>query len=302
MAQRRYDAEKDNSSDDEENKYKVYYDMKAINIRHVTLFDTEARDYMLKINPDAFKGALSFNDYISRIYRIFEGVISDLLGHLPDHAYARFVILPDVENDTEEGSLQSGMSTSYQPVRYITAELVMALIENVAQSKRSFIMNNKMKIHVLSTIPPQGNGRKMDCIPIREKNCVFSVCSYTNNCLAEAIVFGIHLHEKPGRNTLQNLKKCRKQLTTKVQNIHRKAQVEVKGISYGLKHVEKFQKHLEGKYQIIVISSNHQNMPVYTGLPGENKIYLYHSDDHYDLITNVQKFYGKQCKQNLGLY
>lgn len=181
---------------DEDHRYELYYDVKKINMIHVPLFDTEARDYILQIAEGTFPEHISFNECIARLMRVFDGIVEDILGHLPDHAYARVVIMPLIRDDPDDGALHTPVSTSFQQVRLITPELLISKIEKIAQSKKSFILNNKMKIHVLWTIPPAGNGRKSDCIQIKNKRCVFSVCGFNNNCLAEAIVFGRHLHEK----------------------------------------------------------------------------------------------------------
>ena len=157
--------------------------MVQIRVNPVPAFQTEARDYTLQLSNDAFPRGISFNECIGRMYRIFEGVIDDLLGHLPDHAHARFILMPDRENDPDQGNLQQPVSASFQRVRLITPELIMAKIEKISQSKKSFVLNNKMRVHIIYTIPPAGNGRKSDCIQIKDKRSVFSVCGYTNNCL-----------------------------------------------------------------------------------------------------------------------
>ena len=78
-----------------------------------------------------------------------------------------------------------------------------------------------------------------------------------------------------------------------MSKLHDQANVPKTGITYTLKHVEQFQQVLLDKYQIIVISSSFFNKPVYTGSAARKKIYLYHHEDHYDLITNISKFYPK---------
>ena len=114
---------------------------------------------------------------------------------LPDNAYARVIIMPFTDNDDDPEALKQPVSTSFQRVRLITPELILTKIANIGQSKRSFLVGNKMRIHVVHTIPNQGNGRKTDCIQIRNKRSIFSVCGYTNHCLAECIVYGKELHE-----------------------------------------------------------------------------------------------------------
>lgn len=158
------------------------------------MFQTTGRDYQVVITPEAIPDGITYEECIVRLYRIFQGVLHDLLGDLPDDAHARVVIMPAQVDDDNPDALQTPVSTSYQRVRLITPELVVSLIENIGQSKQYWIMGNQMKIHVMHTIPIQGNGRKSDCIQLKERRSVISVCTYTNRCLGEAIATGIYIH------------------------------------------------------------------------------------------------------------
>jgi hypothetical protein len=79
-----------------------------------------------------------------------------------------------------------------------------------------------------------------------------------------------------------------------VHELHRTAGVPKDECrAYKLHDVATFQHNWVGQYQIIVISSSSLNLPVYTGTPGGKKLYIYHHEDHYNTITYVDKFYGK---------
>lgn len=149
----------------------------------------------MTIYQHAFREDMPFNEVIGILYRIFEGIVGDLLGHLPDDCHARIIILPTRDNDPNPDALHKPVSTSYQRVRLITPELIMAHIENIAQSKRLFILNRQFKINVIHTLHPAGNGRKNNCVQIMDKRCIFSVCGHKNHCLAESIVYGQELIE-----------------------------------------------------------------------------------------------------------
>ena len=81
-----------------------------------------------------------------------------------------------------------------------------------------------------------------------------------------------------------------------MKKLHTDASVPMTNTKYTLKHVEQFQNILKDKYQLVVISSTFFNKPLYTGFECEKKIYIYHHDDHYDLITDVNKFYPNNNK------
>lgn len=168
-------------------------------VEHIRIpaFQTEGRDYRILLDYAAFPPGISYLECEQRIYRIFQGIINDLLGPLPDNAHARMIIMPgNAENENDDENLVVPVSTSFQRVRLITPELILAKIANIGQSKRGFVLDNMFRIHIIHTVHLGGNGRKSNCIQIRNKKSVFAVCSNTNRCLAESIILGIELHEK----------------------------------------------------------------------------------------------------------
>lgn len=59
-----------------------------------------------------------------------------------------------------------------------------------------------------------------------------------------------------------------------------------------LDDVKTFQLALPG-YQIHIVSKESFNAIVYQGSEAENKIYLYHHDNHYDVITTMSGFLNR---------
>lgn len=187
----RYDEQND---DFLENMYSI----EQVEEINVPLFQTAGRDYKIVLDYMAFPAGISYIECEQRIYRIFQGIINDLLGPLPDNAHARMIIMPgDANNeDGDDENLATPVSTSFQRVRLITPELILAKISNIGQSKRGFVMNNMFRIHVIHTVHLGGNGRKSTCIQIKEKRSVYSVCSTSNKCLGESIALGMELLNK----------------------------------------------------------------------------------------------------------
>ena len=59
-------------------------------------------------------------------------------------------------------------------------------------------------------------------------------------------------------------------------------------------------------YQIIVLSAEHFNNIVYEGPKRKKQIYLYHYENHFDVITSVPSFPGKgycclECKRGYNI-
>ena len=64
---------------------------------------------------------------------------------------------------------------------------------------------------------------------------------------------------------------------------------ESAGVPYGscgISEIKKFQAALPD-YQLNVISKEHLNALIYSGPEAEKHLYLYHHDDHYDVITSM---------------
>lgn len=211
--------------------------------------------------PGTFPPGITFTECIDRVYQVFKGIINDLLGHLPDEAHARLVIVSPALPETP-------ISTSYQKVRLITPELVITHIAEVAQSKRAFLMDHAMTVHVMHTLPIAGNGRKSDSVILRDHHSVYSICRYDNLCLSESIVFGIAKHTKtknPKANHLKNMKDSPNKLQRAIEDLHAKANIPIADRPYTLKDVRSFQSALVHEYQIVIVSSTAFNRPVYTG-------------------------------------
>ena len=71
--------------------------------------------------------------------------------------------------------------------------------------------------------------------------------------------------------------------------------------SCGIPEVKKFQASLPD-YQLNVISKEHLNALIYSGPEAEKHLYLYHHDNHYDVITSMPAFlarkqYCHECKK-----
>ena len=186
VLQRQRNGEDDS---DDESYIGTLYEMTEIRTFDMARFSSQAREYTMKIKPGTFPPDITVNESMTRVYYLLKGVIDDLLGHLPDNAHARMVIIG--------GDLETPISTSMQEVRNITPELMITHISNIVQSGKMFFMHQSMKIHVIHTIIPSGQGcKKKECIQLRDKRSVFPVCNDNNLCLATSLVLGQELADK----------------------------------------------------------------------------------------------------------
>ncbi|CAC5379363.1 unnamed protein product [Mytilus coruscus] len=92
-------------------------------------------------------------------------------------------------------------------------------------------------------------------------------------------------HEKwnsirQGRSIQMNLAK----------ELHHNADIPLR--KSGIDDIKAFQRVLEG-YQKHFVSKEHFNAVIYEGPEAEKKIYLYLHDCHYDMITKISAFLGR---------
>ena len=148
---------------------RTLYTVERIKTVKLERFETEGNDYKLSIREGVFTENMTLDESLHFIYYLMEGILEDILGHLPDSTYARVVILGGEDGDNLP------ISTSMQKKENITAELLFWRIENIVQSNKRFFFQNGMTIHVIYTKIPEGRGRKKYTIQLRDKKSVFSM-------------------------------------------------------------------------------------------------------------------------------
>ena len=172
----------------------------------------------------------------------------------------------------------------------------MGEVQRVLQSNEQVSLQSGMQVHVVHVGMPQGGvaSRKRKHYGFKlakfldNKKSVLRIQNKDSLCLARALVTDIARQDKdPEWNSIRMGRKEQRLLA---QQLHQKADVQ-EGLC-GLPEVDKFQKVIDN-YQIIVLSAKHFNAIVYKGLRREKQIYLYHYENHFDIITSISSFLGK---------
>ncbi len=104
-------------------------------------------------------------------------------------------------------------------------------------------------------------------------------------CCARALVTAkarLDKHEK-----WDTIRQGRPIQATLATTLHRDADVPLG--KCGIPEIKQFQTCLVD-YQINVVSREHFNAIIFSGPDSENKLYVYHHDDHYDVITSMPAF------------
>ena len=96
-----------------------------------------------------------------------------------------------------------------------------------------------------------------------------------------------------------NIRRGRQRQGALAKQLHQKANIPEGPC--GLVEVETFQASIPD-YQIVVLSAEHFNAIIYEGPKRDKQIYLYHHNNHFDIISSVSAFLGKnywclECKK-----
>ena len=116
-------------------------------------------------------------------------------------------------------------------------------------------------------------------------------------CLARALVVAkARVDQNPQYKAICNHRYPMQ--TQLAQELYEKAKLALG--KYGLDETKQFQTYLT-YYQINIVSKEMQNSLIYTGPDNEKRIYLYHHNNHYDVITKMPGFlerkrYCHHCK------
>ena len=132
---------------------------------------------------------------------------------------------------------------------------------------------------------------------LHEKRCFLRIQNKDDIFCARALVTAkarIDGHEK--WNSIRLGKSIQE---TMAYELHQKAGVPLHRC--GIEEIKAFQGVLDG-HQIHVVSKEYFNAIIYEGPLADKKIYLYHHDDHFDVITKMPAFLGRnyycnKCKK-----
>ena len=260
-----------------------HYTLRQIASRNVRKFNTTATDYLLSLHVQSEDQPL-----LDQRGNIFDSLVDEMTAGMADNDLVRFVL--------QSQSLDYPISLPFMPRHEMNAERIMGEVQRVLQSNIQVSLQSGMQVHVVHVGMPQGGvaSRKRKHYGFElakfldNKKSVLRIQNKDSLCLARAFVTDIARQDKdPEWNSIRMGRKEQRLLA---QQLHQKADVQ-EGLC-GLPEVDKFQKVIDN-YQNIVLSAKHFNAIVYKGLRREKQIYLYHYENHFDIITSISSFLGK---------
>ena len=185
----------------------------------------------------------------------------------------------------------------------LTPERFLAAVERVVQSNDQFTLDDSVSVNVVHVEMPNGAGRKRrDVVNLEsfliKKDCIVQIKNKDDLCSARAIIVAKAKLDKDPKN--KSMVTPRGTLQGRLAHqLHESAGLPPG--SCGIAEVKKFQAALPG-YQLNMISKEHLNALIYSGPEADKCLYLYHHDNHYDVITSMPAFlarkqYCHKCKK-----
>ena len=269
---------------------KDFYKKESVTKHKSKKFRMTAADHTICFNN--VLDQLDLIESYERTQAIFEQLLNDVTEGMNERDQVRFVL--------RSTQLDTPISIPFMPVIQLTTERVFSKIERVIQSNRDFRLNDTVTVDIIHVEAPQGSGksrRKRDILDIREylhkKRSIITIRNNDNLCLARALVVAIaKIENAPNYRTL--IRSDKRIQEKEAKKLHVAANVPLGPC--GIPEVKMFQKYLT-KYEINIVSGNHDNSIIYPPEPSTNNnvtpIYLYLHDNHYDVITSMPGFLSK---------
>ena len=266
-----------------------YYHIESVKKHHSKKFGMTATDHTVRFN-----NVLAEFDLLEsheRTQAIFHHLLNDVTWDMNKKDQIRFVLRSD--------QLDMPISLPFLSVEQLTTERVFSQIERVIQSNQDFRLNDTVTIDMIHVVAPQGSGRSKRTIAniheyLKKKKSVITINNNDNLCLARALAVAVARIEKDPKYDLIRNSRGHIQLQ-RALDLHQAANVPLGPC--GMDEVELFQRYFT-KYQIIVISADHDDNIIYPpkppGTDEKPSINLYYHNKHFAVITTIPGFLGRK--------
>ena len=265
-----------------------------------SIFDTTSNDQPLfKITEIGNKFNKKFNAYTNEFkinlrktdlntkneaFNVFEKMVEMVIKkrQLKGNDRFRLVILND--------ALNNPISTKMLKVSDFKLNQLSNIINTLGYKE---IDLENCRIIIQSVKIPTGQGRLyLSKQTVNRKQCIITIKNNDTICLARAIVTAYgNLHPENYTKTQlkDGLNKSRKLQETQAKELHNNANVEINDYGNSLEDINTFALYL--KVEINIIDSENFNQIIYTANKGKtDKIYLYKTRNHFDVIKSMTAF------------
>jgi hypothetical protein len=259
-----------------------FYTLRVENQSYIPKFRTTSTNYKI-----TFKGIEVDNlpDILRTLRTLFQSIISNI---------TEFMVPTDlIRLSVQCPELDFPITMPFTKVFELNAVRLLSEIERVLQSYEEFVLDESLDIEMIhASLPKGGVGKRCHCVDLpkmmKDKRCFIRIENNDDICCARALVTTqakLEGHEK--WSSIRQGRTIQRELAI---NLHQRAGVPLK--KCGLNEIKLFQETM-ADYQINVISKEYFNGIIYSGPEKEKRLYIYHHDDHYDVITSMPAFLSK---------
>lgn len=253
-----------------------FYSLKVLKETNVPKFRANATSYKVTFHKLEVRG---LPDILKTLKRPFQSIINNITEFVESSDIVRFSVqCPELDFPITILFIRVSQLNSYR---------LLSEIERVLQSFKQFVLDESLDIEIVHvSLPSGGVGKRCKFVNIdkliQTKKCFIQINNKDELCCARAIVTAkARLEEHP---TWESIRHGGKLQTVLAENLHREAGVPLHRC--GISEIKMFQEVVSG-YQINIISKDHFNGIIYSGPEAEKRIYLYHHEEHYDVITSM---------------
>ncbi|GFQ79525.1 uncharacterized protein TNCT_476911 [Trichonephila clavata] len=251
-------------------------------------FNSEEVIFQVLLDADYWLNnrAITIGETNDAIRTLFETLLRRMTSSLEPTDLIRVIIFSE--------HLDRPISTHLMLVSEMSVEKIMACATKVLQSKTEVRLDEGFNIEIITIRRPVGSGKRnrrviIPSIDRLRKTSIRCVPDEDLNiCCAKAILLAIAEVEKDADLRYLRRKDCCI-LQKRAIALHQKTGVPQRPC--GFEEIALFEQYL--KVQVIVISTTALNQVCYKGPVREDRrIYLWHHDNHFDVITSPKGFYG----------
>ena len=267
-----------------------FYHIESVKKHNSKKFGMTATDHIVRFNNVLHD--VDLLESHERTRAIFEHLVNDVTRDMDEKDQIRFILRSE--------QLDTPISVPFLPVERLTTERIFSQIERVIQSNQDFRLNDTVTVDIIHVVAPEGSGKsrvKRTIVNIREylkkKKSIITINNNDNFCLARALVVAVAKIEKDPK--YHQIRQSNKHVQLeRALDLHQAANVPLGPC--GMDEVKLFQKYLS-KYQIIVVSGDHNDSIIYPpeppGTDEKQSIYLYYHNKHFDVITSIPGFLNR---------
>ncbi|CAC5375852.1 unnamed protein product [Mytilus coruscus] len=264
-----------------------FYDLRVVSEREPK-FRTKSTTYKVTFKELEVRG---LPQILKTLQLLFQSLIKDMTEFMKTDDLIRMSI--------QCPELDFPITIPFMKVAQLSAETMLREIERVLQLYEQFVLDSSLEIEITHVDMPKGSGRKSCKFVdigrfLKDKKCIIQIQNNDELCCARALVTAkANIDKHPKWESIR--KGCKIQQDMAIE-LHEKANIPLKACD--LEDIKQFQRAMND-CQIHVVSNEHFNGIIFQGPEAEKKIYLYHHNEHYDVIRSMPAFLNRSYYCNI---